>query len=34
METVISAERNLAVLRVHVAPGGQIDAKDLPRELA
>ncbi|MBI5921819.1 MAG: pyruvate carboxylase [Betaproteobacteria bacterium] len=34
METVISAERDLTVLRVHVVPGDRIDAKDLLLELA
>jgi pyruvate carboxylase len=33
METVISAERDAIVLKVHVAPGDKVDAKDLMIEL-
>ena len=33
METVISAERDVTVLKVHVAPGDKVDAKDLMLEL-
>ena len=33
METMISAERDATVLKVHVAPGDKIDAKDLLVEL-
>ena len=34
METAITAERDATVARVHVAPGDQIQAKDLLLELA
>jgi pyruvate carboxylase len=34
METMISAERDVTVLKVHVAPGDKVDAKDLMIELA
>jgi pyruvate carboxylase len=33
METGLHAERDAVVKAVHVAPGGQIDAKDLLIEL-
>jgi len=33
METVIAAERDATVLKVHVAPGDKVDAKDLLLEL-
>ncbi|KYC29434.1 Pyruvate carboxylase [Sterolibacterium denitrificans] len=34
METAITAERDAAVVRVHVAPGDRVDAKDLLLELS
>jgi pyruvate carboxylase len=34
METAISAERDATVVRVHVAPGDRVDAKDLMLELS
>ena len=34
METAITAERDATVVRVHVAPGDRVDAKDLLLELS